>query len=61
MPEVLDPEEIASKIPEADKIVLIEDFDGKGFETNKTMGYEFESQGTNCTVMIKFKIIEGDH
>ena len=58
--EIFDPADIASRIPEAKELAFREDFEGGGFESkNGTRGYKFEVQGTNYTVKVKFRIIDG--
>jgi len=59
MPEILDIKEIASKVPKRNELVFSENFDGKGFEVKDKEGYEFNVQGNNYTVIIKFDIVEG--
>jgi hypothetical protein len=59
MPEILDIKEIAYKVPKRDKTIFIESFNGRGFEIRGKESYEFDVQGDNYTVMIKFKIVDG--
>jgi len=58
MPETLDIEMIASKIPKRTEVSFAETFDG-GLEIRDKEGYEFDVPADNYTVLIKFRIIEG--
>lgn len=60
IPEILDIEEIASRIPRYEEVILQENFAGKGFQSiNGEDPFILEALGQNYLIKAKFKIVEG--
>ncbi len=61
LPEILNPEDIASRIPVRTNLVFEENFEGKGWETrNADYAYSIDKKfGDAYRMIVKFKIVEG--